>query len=115
MTSKEKNPSAIPAHSEETRQWIIVFRRGFTRLFENVNLILKGLYTACAFFVALELFFFFGLADKEAHYGWENAIGFYAAYGFVSCVLLVVVSKYLLRPVVMRPENYYDQPSKSRD
>ncbi|MEZ5274970.1 MAG: hypothetical protein R3F07_01165 [Opitutaceae bacterium] len=115
MTSNESRPPATPAPSEETRQWIILFRRGFTRLFENVSLILKCLYAACAFFVALELFFFFGLADKEAHYRWENVIGFYAAYGFVSCVLLVMVSKYLLRPVVIRPEDYYDHPSKHRD
>ena len=115
MTSKDSRQPPAPADSEETRQWIISFRRGFTRLFGNVNLILKCLYAACAFFIVLDLVFLFRWADKEAHFGWENAVGFYGAYGFVSCVLLVFVAKYMLRPVVIRGEDYYDQPSKNRD
>jgi len=115
MASKDQSQSPPPADSEETRQWIIAFRRGFTKLFENVGLILKCLYGACAVFVLLELVFLFHWADKEAHYGWENMVGFYAAYGFVSCVLLVFVAKYLLRPAVVRDEDYYDQPSGNRD
>ena len=34
--------------------------------------------------------------------------GFYAVFGFVACVVLVLVAKYILRPLVMRKENYYD-------
>lgn len=115
MTSKDNSQAREAAGAEETRGWIIAFRRGFTRLFENVKLILWCLYGACAIFVLLELVFLFGWADKEAHYGWENMLGFYAAYGFVSCVLLVFVAKYLLRPAVIRDEDYYDKPSKNRD
>ena len=33
---------------------------------------------------------------------------FYAVYGFVACVLLVLVAKYILRPLVKRGEDYYD-------
>ena len=76
--------------------------------------ILKCLYAACAFFVLLELVFLFGWADKEAHYGWENMVGFYAAYGFVSCVAAGVrrqvpasagrdPGRGLLRPAVQEP------------
>jgi len=115
MTSPKSDYQESPLDSEENRRWILAFRRGFTRLFQNVNLILRLLYGACTAFVLLELVFFFGWADKEAHYGWENAVGFYAAYGFVSCVLLVFVAKYLLRPVVIRDEDYYDRPNTDRD
>jgi hypothetical protein len=115
MSSNDSNQAHEAAHAGETRGWIIAFRRGFTRLFENVKLILACLFVACGLFVLLELVFVFGWADKEAHYGWENMIGFYAAYGFVSCVLLVFVAKYLLRPAVIRDEDYYDKPSKNRD
>jgi hypothetical protein len=34
--------------------------------------------------------------------------GFYAIYGFVACVLLVVIAKEL-RKLLMRDENYYDR------
>ena len=40
----------------------------------------------------------------------EMWTGFYAIYGFVACVLLVVLAK-VMRKVVMRPETYYGDPS----
>jgi hypothetical protein len=108
MTSSKPHNQEKPLEAEEDRRWVLLFRRGFVRLFGNVKLILKLLFGTCACFVLLDLFFAFGWADKGAHFGWENTIGFYAAYGFVSCVLLVLVSKYILRPLVMRDEDYYD-------
>lgn len=33
--------------------------------------------------------------------------GFYAAYGFLACVLLVIVAK-LLGMLIKRPDDYYD-------
>jgi hypothetical protein len=41
-------------------------------------------------------------------YKWEGFFGFYAFYGFVACVILVLVSKYILRPLVKRKEDYYE-------
>jgi len=40
---------------------------------------------------------------------WEGWHGFYAAYGFIAYVMLVFVAQYLLRPIVMRDEGYYDR------
>jgi hypothetical protein len=45
---------------------------------------------------------------KHPHFPWEQWWGFYAVYGFVACVLLVLVAKYILRPIVKRREDYYD-------
>jgi uncharacterized membrane protein YidH (DUF202 family) len=45
----------------------------------------------------------------HAYYEWENFWGFYSFYGFVACVILVLVSKYVLRPLVKRREDYYDE------
>jgi hypothetical protein len=45
--------------------------------------------------------------EKAAHYSWEKAPGFYAFFGFSSCVLAVMVSKGLRR-IGMRDEDYYD-------
>jgi hypothetical protein len=41
-------------------------------------------------------------------FAWERATGFYAAYGFVACVLLVLVAKHVLRPFAKRDEDYYE-------
>ncbi len=45
--------------------------------------------------------------DKHPHYGFDGAPSFSAAYGFISCVLLVLVAK-VLRMTLMKDENYYD-------
>jgi hypothetical protein len=46
--------------------------------------------------------------DQHAVFRWETWWGFYAFFGFVACVILVLISKYVLRPLVKRKENYYD-------
>ena len=38
---------------------------------------------------------------------WEGLLGFYAVYGFVGCVVLVLVAKWM-RTFLMRDEDYYD-------
>ena len=47
--------------------------------------------------------------EKYPHYGWENLFGAYALYGFFSCVLIVIVSKFLGKLWLQKPENYYDR------
>jgi hypothetical protein len=39
---------------------------------------------------------------------WDRIGGFGALYGFVSCVLIIVVSKALGTLLLYRPEDYYD-------
>lgn len=39
---------------------------------------------------------------------WESIGGFGAVYGFVSCVLIIVVSKWLGYAFLYKPEDYYD-------
>jgi hypothetical protein len=41
---------------------------------------------------------------KHGAFPWEETPGFFAAYGYVSCVLLVLVAK-LLRRVIRRDED----------
>ena len=79
----------------------------------NVRLFIRGLYTVCAIVFALDLVNL-GLRLAGAHElrhaetAWEGLPGFYAVYGFVACVLLVVTAKQL-RKVLMRREDYYDR------
>lgn len=44
---------------------------------------------------------------------WWNFFGFHSAYGFIACVLLVLVATWMRRPL-MREEDYYrdrDEPA----
>jgi hypothetical protein len=47
---------------------------------------------------------------KHAHYTWDNIPGWGAFYGFVSCVLIILVSKFIGKQGgVMKKEDYYDK------
>ena len=70
---------------------------------KNVQRVLYGLFGSLALLLAIEPFI-----TKHPYFAWESWFGFYAIYGFVACVLLVLAAKYILRPIVKRKENYYD-------
>ena len=55
----------------------------------------------CALLVASDLVY-----PNHGHYAWEGWTGFRGAYGFLSCVLLVLAAKQLRR-LVKRDEDYY--------
>jgi len=52
--------------------------------------------------------------DQHAHFGIEGSFGFYAWYGFVTCVAMVVLAK-LLGIFLKRPEDYYARPEDDDD
>ena len=68
----------------------------------NIRRVLYVLYGICALLLASEF-----LYQRHPQHAWDGWPGFYAGYGFVGCVLLVLVAK-LLRRFLKRPENYYD-------
>ena len=70
---------------------------------KNVDRIVYALYGICALLVAIDPF-----VHKHGPFEIEHFIGFYAIYGFVACVGLVVAAK-LLRVILMKPEDYYDR------
>lgn len=78
------------------------------KLPKNVKRIVYSLFAVCAAVVLLDFLFYMDQFDKHAVYEWENWPGFYAVYGFVACVLLVLISKYIVRPLVKRNEDYYE-------
>jgi hypothetical protein len=78
----------------------------------NVRLVLRLLFAVCAVVFLLDLvdlaLRWFGVAElRHAERSWEGLPGFYAIFGFVACVFLVLAAKEL-RKVVMRDEDYYD-------
>lgn len=79
----------------------------------NVRRVLHALYGVCTLvflldIVNLVLRWTGGNELRHAERSWEGFPGFYAIYGFVSCVFLVLVAKQL-RKVLMRGEDYYDR------
>ncbi len=62
-------------------------------------------YLALALVVVIDFF-----VDREhAHYIWDKIPGWSAFYGFVSCVVIILVSKFLgHQGGIMHDEDYYD-------
>ena len=82
---------------------------------ENANKVFYGLCTVAVLLVLTDLIYtlssrFDGHSGHiKGHFGFEDIIGFHAAYGFMAFVL-VVLSGTHLRNVLMRPLGYYDVP-----
>lgn len=68
----------------------------------NVSRLLTGFYVICGILLLLDF-----VLHRHTVHSWENLPGFYALYGFVACVLLVLIAKEM-RKVLMRKEDYYD-------
>ena len=69
----------------------------------NVRLVVRGLIAVCVILVGLDL-----VLHRHVAHPWEGVFAFYAVYGFVACVLLVLLAKEM-RKLLMRDEDYYEQ------
>ncbi|MFW6373846.1 MAG: hypothetical protein ACOC3W_09125 [Thermodesulfobacteriota bacterium] len=69
---------------------------------KNVKRLLRGFYLSLAVLLAADPF-----VHKHAEFPWAGRHQFFAAYGFVSCVLVITIAK-ILRFFVKRREGYYD-------
>lgn len=76
---------------------------------QNVKYVLYALYTICGLLLALDF-----VVHRHIYHSWENLWGFYPLYGFVGCVLLVVIAKWM-RTFLMRGEQYYEQEEPGED
>lgn len=70
---------------------------------ENVRKMLKVFYVICALLVLVDF-----VVHRHIYHAWENIPAFYAIYGFVGCVVLVLIAKEM-RKFLMRGEDYYDE------
>ena len=51
----------------------------------------------------------FIIPRHEIHFLGDKVPGFWSLFGFISCVLIIVVSKWLGYHWLMRDEDYYDK------
>ena len=68
----------------------------------NVQKIIWALFAVCAALFLADAFY-----HKHSYFEAENFFGFYAIFGFVVCVALVLAAKGM-RIFLMRSEDYYD-------
>ncbi len=78
-------------------------RTGWFDRKENASKALRALYVVCAVVLLADI-----VARNKFETEIESLFGFYGIYGFVGSVALVWLAKVVLRPVVMRSEDYYD-------
>jgi hypothetical protein len=68
----------------------------------HVTRLVYGLYALCGLAFLADLFY-----PKDGHFRFEHWFGFYAAFGFVVSVTLVLTAKQLRR-ALRRGEDYYE-------
>jgi hypothetical protein len=61
-------------------------------------------YAVLALTVVVDFF----LPRHHPHFFWDTIPGFSAVFGFIACILIIVVSKAFGRFWVARSEDYYD-------
>ena len=68
-----------------------------------VRLLIRVLVACCVLLFGMDFFL-----HRHVEHPWESFPGFYAIYGFVACVVLVLLAREL-RKWVMRNEDYYER------
>ena len=74
---------------------------------KNIKRLLHIFYACCVLLVILDF-----VIHRHTMHEWEKLWAFYPVYGFVGCVVLVVVASWM-RKFLIRPEDYYDNPTKA--
>ena len=62
--------------------------------------------------VALDLLL---MGHKHGEYFWAHIPAFFAVFGFIACIVIVIVSKFLGHHWLQRKEDYYDDRSDRDD
>ncbi|WKZ33657.1 MAG: hypothetical protein QY316_04440 [Thermodesulfobacteriota bacterium] len=78
------------------------------KIYENkdtMRLLKWAFYAAMVVFVALD----FVTPRHHVYFYWDEVPGFSAVFGFISCVLIIIVSKALGKLWLQRKEDYYEK------
>ena len=51
----------------------------------------------------------FIIPRHEIHFFGDNIRGFWSLFGFIACVLIIIISKWIGRLGLMQDESYYDE------
>jgi len=71
---------------------------------DRLSTVVKCCYAVLAALVVIDFF-----VDKHHAHTWiEHIPGFWSVFGFVACVLIIIVSKWFGHQGIMTREDYYD-------
>jgi bacteriorhodopsin len=70
---------------------------------ENVTRLLRVFYFICFVLIAIEFWI-----HRHTEHVLETIFGFYGLYGFIACVILVLIATQM-RKLLMRSENFYEE------
>ena len=70
---------------------------------ENIQKVLYVFYVLCGLLFAADF-----IIHRHIYHSWEKLPGFYGVFGFVACVILVLLATQM-RKVLMRGEDYYEK------
>jgi hypothetical protein len=76
----------------------LVEREEYKRKLWRIFLIMLAVTVIADFFV-----------ERHVEFVWEQIPGFAAFYGFVSCVFIIVFSKWIGHKWLMKDEDYYEK------
>lgn len=76
---------------------------------ENIKKILYVFYALCALLFSADF-----IIHRHIYHSWEKTPGFYALFGFIACVVLVLLATQM-RKVLMRSEDYYEKTEGKDD
>lgn len=82
---------------------------GFFYRKDVIKWILFGLYACCTALVAVDF-----LIHRHIYTDIEKIPAFYAIYGCVACIVLVIIARWM-RIILIRDENYYDEPESPEE
>jgi len=72
---------------------------------DRLTLVIRLSYVGLALVVAWDVLF---VSKEHAHTAVEHIPGFWAVFGFIACVVIIIVSKWFGHRGIMTREDYYD-------
>ena len=72
---------------------------------DRLTLVIRLSYVGLALVVAGDVLF---VSKEHAHTAVEHIPGFWAVFGFIACVVIIIVSKWFGHRGIMTREDYYD-------
>ncbi|OGQ86151.1 MAG: hypothetical protein A2512_02210 [Deltaproteobacteria bacterium RIFOXYD12_FULL_56_24] len=72
---------------------------------DRLPLVIRLSYVGLALLVVWDVLF---VSKEHAHTAVEHIPGFWAVFGFVACVVIIIVSKWYGHLGIMTREDYYD-------
>ena len=62
-------------------------------------------YAVLIFIIVMDFF----IPRHEIHFFGDGIPGFWSIFGFIACILIILISKWIGRLGIMQDENYYNE------